>query len=143
MSQAAARPASTLYLVGIYTVLLVGFSVLAILVTVFLNFENSAMGVIVSMAAASGMAQAWVVREQAAPPSGRAWKMAALCALITTVLLSGAAAIGLESEGESLRDIASEGLLFMLALVVGILAMNVLVIRLGIWLGGRSNAKRA
>ena len=55
MAETVARPISTLKLVGIYSGLYVGLAVLALLVTLFLNFENSAMGLIIAFAAASGV----------------------------------------------------------------------------------------
>ena len=142
MAETVARPISTLKLVGIYSGLYVGLAVLALLVTLFLNFENSAMGLIIAFAAASGMAQIWVSRERAAPPFGRAWQVAALCAVVTTAIMAAVATLVLQAEGMVFQDLANEGALMIGVVALGIFALNVLVIRLGLWMTGRSAAKR-
>ena len=142
MTETVARPMSTLQLVGIYTGLYVGLAVLALLVTMFLEFENSAMGLIIAFAAASGMTQIWVSRERAAPASGRAWQVAVLCAAATTAIMSSVATLALQAEDMVLQDLANEGALMIGGVILGIFALNLCIIRLALWMTGRSAAKR-
>lgn len=105
-----------------------------------------AVGIFLIWGAASWVGQLWFLREQARPASGRAWTVAALCALVTYVvqaafvLLAAAAALG---EFGTLGLRRSSDQMIILGVFAGAAVLELLVIRLAIGIGAKGAEKRA
>lgn len=139
---AAPRPASIVVLVGIYLASFAGFVVLLNIVTLFVRFNASAMGFVICMASGGAVARYWAKREQAVPGSGRAWRMAALCGGISALLSLGLLVFGLVGVGRIGHEINAAGPVLATALFVVVIALHMLLVRLGFWLTFRQVAKR-
>lgn len=105
-----------------------------------------ALGLIMVWSAASWIGQIWFKREQARPPSGRAWPVALLCALATFVVqgvfvlvIAGFMPGGVASIG----GYRSSDQVIIAAAFFGILVPEFLVIRLAIGWGAKAEEKRA
>ncbi len=143
MSISEARRASMLSLVGIYTAVFVALAVAYMILDHFIRVENSAIGLVVAACAAMTMARSWTLREKAPPAGARAWTATILCALVTTALLCGVTALGVADDDQLLREVQHEGPATLAVVVAILLAVNLLVIRLGLWLGSRRALKSA
>lgn len=105
-----------------------------------------AMGLFLIWGAASWVGQLWFLREQARPASGRAWTVAALCALVTYAVQ---AAFVLLAAGVALSEFGTLGLHRSSdqMIIIGVFAvaavLELLVIRLAIGIGAKGAEKRA
>ncbi len=142
MQNADARPASTPFILGIFTATFLALVVLLILVVLFLPFNNPAMGLIVVFAAGGVAANVWFSREKAAPTSGRAWSHAVMCGVIATVLSSGLAIVGLSGDDRLWSELNAAGLTMVIVLAV-ITVIQILIVRLSFWLAFRQAVKKA
>ncbi|MCX8998010.1 ABZJ_00895 family protein [Rhizobiaceae bacterium BDR2-2] len=92
MTPQPARSISALKLVSIYLATLIGALILVAVLVVALDiffqieFRNTAMGFVVIFVAGSATGQFWYSREKERPASGRMWKIAFLCAVLTIAL---------------------------------------------------------
>ena len=86
--------------------------------------STGALGLILIWSAASWTGQIWFKREQARPPSGRAWSVALLCALATFVLQAAL-------------------VLVIAGAFISILVLEFLLIRGAIFWGAKAEEKRA
>ena len=106
----------------------------------------SAMGLFLIWGAGTWVGQLWFLREQARPASGRAWIVAALCALVTYAVQ---AAFVLLAAGAALNEFGTLGLrrssdqMIILGVFVGVAVLELLVIRLAIGVGAKGAEKRA
>lgn len=151
--QPTASPISTGALVLRYA----GFLIIGVVLlnVVFLALESyfkfspgnmGAMGLFLIWGAASWIGQLWFLREQARPASGRAWTVAALCALVTYAVQ---AAFVLLAAGAALNEFGTLGLgrssdrMIILGVFAGVAVLELLVIRLAISVGAKGAQKRA
>lgn len=151
--QPTASPMSTGALVLRYA----GFLILGVVVlnVVFLLLETyfkfspgnmAAMGIFLIWGAASWAGQLWFLREQARPESGRAWTVAALCALVTYAVQ---AAFVLLAAGAALSQHGSLGLprgsdrMIVIGAFAAFALLELLIIRLAIGVGAKGAEKRA
>jgi hypothetical protein len=151
--QPTASPISTGALVLRYA----GFLIIGVVLlnVVFLALESyfkfspgnmGAMGLFLIWGAASWVGQLWFLREQARPASGRAWTVAALCALVTYAVQ---AAFVLLAAGAALSEFGTLGLrrgsdqMVLLGVFAGVAVLELLVIRLAIGVGAKGAEKRA
>ena len=143
MVQTEAKPVTTLSLVGIFAALFCGLAVLLMLITYLVDFDNPAMGVILTFVAAMSTAQIWVTREKAAPQSGRAWRVALICGLVATAISAALAAVSFVADPALLAELQADAdsTAIIAAIAVGVTGLNILIIRLGLWLGGRQALK--
>lgn len=104
---------------------------------------NSAMGVIVIFVAAMGAGTFWQGRE-AEPGSGRKWRVAAICALLT-IALQGAIMGLLLWAGVTLGEIPlrDDDLKILAGVMAGLAVLELLMIRAGLWQGIRQAQKAA
>ncbi|MGI2035192.1 ABZJ_00895 family protein [Rhizobium panacihumi] len=142
MQNGEARPMSTPAILGIFTAAFGALVVLLVIVVTFLPFNNPAMGLIVVFAAGGVAANVWFSREKAAPASGRAWALAAMCGLIATLLSSGAAILGLSGDDRLWNELTGAGLTMVIVLAV-IAVLQILIVRLSFWLSFRQAVKKA
>lgn len=108
--------------------------------------STSALGLILIWSAASWIGQIWFKREQARPPSGRAWSVALLCALATFVLQAVfvLAIAGFMPGGfTSIALYRSSDQMLIAGAFLGIFVLEFLVIRAAISWGARAEEKRA
>lgn len=140
MSQTDTRPVSTAVLVGLYAAVFTGMVALLAVITSFVEFENSAMGLVIAFAAAMSTAQFWVSREKLTPPGHRLWGVAVICGLVTAAIMAGIASLGVLGSEQLLREIGGD-VTILAAVLVGLAAVNVLVVRLGFWLGAKQATK--
>ena len=108
--------------------------------------STGALGLILIWSAVSWIGQTWFKREQARPPSGRAWSVALLCALVTFVLQAlfvlviagfmpgGFASIGLHRSSDQM---------LVAGVFLGIFVLEFLIIRAAISWGAKAEEKRA
>jgi hypothetical protein len=151
MTEISPLPVSTLRLVLAYLAAFVGATVLFYIIIVVMaelfnvEFQNSAMGFIVAFVSANYVGQFWYSREANLPVKGRIWKITLLCALIT-LALSGLIfwgvyhLIGLDSQA-SLFSLSGDDATIIGGFVVGLVLLQVLVIRFGIGMGLKQAAK--
>jgi len=105
-----------------------------------------AMGIFLIWGAGTWVGQLWFLREQARPASGRAWTVAALCALVTYAVQ---AAFVLLAAGAVLSEFGTLGLrrssdqMIILGVFAGAAVLELLVIRLAIGIGAKGAEKRA
>lgn len=147
------RPASTLLLLATYLGTLIGGIVLLyVLVYIVEEFfkttfpDNNAMGLILIAVSAMNVGTFWYNREQAAPSSGRKWKLAFLLTILTVALQVGMIYMLASLAGEwnsLLREFAGEDK----ALIIGVFAflglLEFLMIRASLWSGVRNGIKQA
>lgn len=149
MSPTLPRPASALRLTAIFAAYLLGmialFLVLLYIAETYFNlpFENSAMGVIVIMVAGMSTGQTWFKREQQMPSSGRKWLIALLATLVVLVAQAGLLALVSWADPALKAEISREGPQFLAIIAAVAVIFDVLVVRLGLWMGLRSAAKLA
>ncbi|GAB1364757.1 hypothetical protein MASR1M32_39930 [Rhodobacter sp.] len=108
--------------------------------------SSNAMGIVLPLVAAMAVAGLWYKKEGARPASGRAWGMALVWGVVTVALQlllvyaawkAGALAELIGSNGPTDEDRQ------MFAIVFAVLGVvQVLVLRLGLWLGFRGTAKQ-
>ncbi|CAD5264563.1 conserved membrane hypothetical protein [Bosea sp. 62] len=151
--QPTASPISTGALVLRYS----GFLIIGVVLlnVVFLALESyfkfspgnmGAMGIFLIWGAGTWVGQLWFLREQVRPASGRAWTVAALCALVTYAVQ---AAFVLLAAGVALSEFGTLGLrrssdqMVILGVFVGVALLELLVIRLAISMGAKGAEKRA
>lgn len=105
-----------------------------------------AMGIFLIWGAGTWVGQLWFLREQTRPASGRAWTVAALCALVTYAVQ---AAFVLLAAGAALSEFGTLGLrrssdqMILLGVFAGAAVLELLVIRLAIGVGAKGAEKRA
>lgn len=105
-----------------------------------------AMGIFLIWGVGTWVGQLWFLREQARPASGRAWTVAALCALVTYAVQ---AAFVLLAAGAALSEFGTLGLrrssdqMIILGVFAGAAVLELLVIRLAIGIGAKGAEKRA
>jgi len=148
-----ASPISTGALVLRYS----GFLIIGVVLLniVFLLLESyfkfspgnmGAMGLFLIWGAASWVGQLWFLREQERPASGRAWTVAALCALVTYAVQ---AAFVLLAAGAALSEFGTLGVrrgsdqMIILGVFAAVAVLELLVIRLAIGIGAKGAEKRA
>ncbi len=127
--------ASAAFLIGIYSIVFLGMAAAFIAIAYLLEIENAAMGLIIAAAAAMTMARNWVAREQAKPSQIRAWTISFGCALVTLAFFSIIAMAGIAGDEAALRDIQREDPILIVGVAGMLLAISLLVIRLGLWVG--------
>lgn len=106
----------------------------------------TAMGFFLMWGAASWTGQLWFLRERALPESGRAWTVAALCAVVTYLvqaLFMALAAGAVLSQNGSLGIGRSSDQMILLGVLVVVAVVEFLLIRLGIGIGAKGALKRA
>lgn len=152
MSDVVVKPsASATPLILRYLLVLIAGSILVIAANIAMQayFKaglGAAMGLLVIWAAATSTGRAWFTREQARPPSGRLWSLALICALATFVFQS--VLVALAYLGATLHDgrapmlwgNSRDGMIIAGALVV-VALLELLIIRLGLWLGAKEGQK--
>lgn len=143
MSQTEPKPVGTLSLVGIFAALFCGLVVVVLLIVYFIDFDNPAMGPITTFVAAMSTGQIWATREKAAPQSGRAWRVAMICGLLATAVSIAGVALTLSVDPAFLAELQADvdSTAFIAASSAGLAVLNILIIRLGLWLGGRQALK--
>lgn len=107
--------------------------------------STGALGLILIWSAASWTGQIWFRREQARPPSGRAWSVALLCALATFVLQAVFVLVVAGSMPGGFASIAryrSSDQLLIAGAVIGIFVLEFLLIRGAIFWGAKAEEKR-
>lgn len=151
--QQIASPISTGALVLRYA----GFLIIGVILlnVVFLALESyfkfspgniGAIGLFLIWGAGSWVGQLWFLREQARPASGRAWTVAALCALVTYAVQ---ASFVLLAAGAALSELGTLGLhrssdqMIILGVFAAVAVLELLVIRLAIGIGAKGAEKRA
>ncbi|MEB2847026.1 hypothetical protein GAO09_16090 [Rhizobiales bacterium RZME27] len=142
MQNADARPASTPFILGIFTATFLALIVLLVLVVTFLPFNNPAMGLIVVFAAGGVAANLWFSREKAAPTSGRAWSHSVMCGVIATILSSTLAILGLSGDDRLWSELGGAGLTMVIVFAV-IAVIQILIVRLSFWVTFRQAMKKA
>lgn len=108
--------------------------------------STGALGLILIWSAASWTGQIWFKREQARPPSGRAWSVALLCALATFVLQAVfvlAIAGSMPGGFASIARYRSSDQMLIAGAFISILALEFLLIRGAIFWGAKAEEKRA
>lgn len=108
--------------------------------------STGALGLILIWSAASWMGQIWFRRDQVRPPSGRAWSVALLCALVTFVLQAVFVLViaGLMPGGiASIARYRSSDQMLIAGAFAGIFALEFLLIRAAIFWGAKAEEKRA
>ncbi len=108
--------------------------------------STGALGLILIWSAASWTGQIWFKREQARPPSGRAWSVALLCALATFVLQVGLVLAIADSMPGGFAGIAryrSSDQMLIAGAFIGIAVLEFLLIRTAIFWGAKAEEKRA
>ena len=108
--------------------------------------STGALGLILIWSAASWTGQIWFRREQARPPSGRAWSVALLCALATFVLQAVFVLVvaGLMPGGfASIARYRSSDQVLIAGAFIGIFVLEFLLIRGAIFWGAKAEEKRA
>ncbi len=154
MSQSSiASPISNRALVLRYFAFLVGGVILLNLAIMVLEsyFKQSpgsmsALGLILIWGAASWTGQIWFKREQARPPSGRAWSVALLCALATFVLQAAFVlfiAVSMSGGLASVGHYRSSDQMLIAGAFSAILVLEFLLIRAAISWGAKAEEKRA
>lgn len=151
--QPIASPISTVGLVLRYAgFLIAGVILINIAFLVLESYLKSspgflaAMGVFLIWGAGTWVGQLWFLRERARPPSGRAWTVATLCALLTYavqaafVLLAAGAALSLHG---SLGLPRGSDRMIIVGAFAALALLELLVIRLAIGVGAKGAAKRA
>jgi hypothetical protein len=142
-------PVSTTRIVAQYFMMLIGTIVAVI--TLFwvlaawfqIRPANSAMGIIVIYVAAAAAGSFWSGRE-AEPASGRRWRVATICALLTSALqgtfmgLLLWAGVALDRYRLDRNDLP-----LVAGVMAGFLVLEVLLIRLGLWQGIRQGVRAA
>ncbi len=149
MTTTAPRPASLAYQLAIFIAFVIGCLILLLGVTYVLetyfqiSLENSSMGIIILMVAAMSTGTAWRQREGATPSSGRKWTFA-LCAaaLVLAAQITMFYAV-LNANIAIMRELAGESTAIKAIFAGGIFFFDLLIIRIGVWLGVRSAAKQA
>jgi hypothetical protein len=108
--------------------------------------STGALGLILIWSAASWIGQIWFKREQTRPPSGRAWSVALLCALATFVLQAVFVLViaGFMPSGfAGIAGYRSSDQMLIAGAVLGIFALEFLIIRAAISWGAKAEDKRA
>lgn len=108
--------------------------------------STGALGLILIWSAASWAGQIWFRREQARPPSGRAWSVALLCALATFVLQAVFVLVIAGSMPGGIASIAryrSSDQMLIAGAFISILVLEFLLIRGAIFWGAKAEEKRA
>ncbi|MGE7473039.1 ABZJ_00895 family protein [Bosea sp. NPDC003192] len=151
--QPTASPMSTGALVlryaGFLIVGVVLLNVVFLLLERYFTFSTgnmAAMGLFLIWGAASWVGQLWFLREQARPASGRAWTVAALCALVTYAVQAAfvfLAAAALLSEFGTLGLGRGSDRMIILGVFAAVAVLELLVIRLAIGIGAKGAEKRA
>lgn len=148
------RPVSDLRLVLTYLAFLVGGIVLLnlvfLVVQTFFQFSmanSSAMGILLMIAAGGSVGQTWYKHEQVTPSGGRAWRVAFLCLLATLAiqaLIVAALYLGATAWGQNpLSGMRSSDMPILAGVAGGIVILELLVIRAGMFMGGRDAKKKA
>lgn len=105
-----------------------------------------ALGLILVWSAGSWAGQIWFKREQACPPSGRAWSVALLCALATFVLQAVFVLViaGFMPGGfASIARYRNSDQMLIAGAFTGIFVLEFLLIRAAIFWGAKAEEKRA
>lgn len=108
--------------------------------------STGALGLILFWSAASWAGQIWFKREQARPPSGRAWSVALLCALVTFVLQAGFVLViagSMPGGFASIGRYRSSDQMLIIGAFISIFVLEFLLIRAAISWGARAEEKRA
>lgn len=108
--------------------------------------STSALGLILIWSAASWIGQIWFKREQARPPSGRAWSVALLCALATFALqaIFVLAIAGFMPGGfASIARYRNSDQMLIAGAFISIVVLEFLLIRAAISWGAKAEEKRA
>lgn len=108
--------------------------------------STGALGLILIWSAGSWVGQIWFRREQARPPSGRAWSVALLCALATFVLQAVFVLViaGFMPGGiASIARYRSSDLMLIAGAFIGIAVLEFLLIRAALFWGAKAEEKRA
>lgn len=111
------------------------------------TIDGNSSGLVVPMVAAMAMAMQWYNGEKRRPLTGRIWKLALTCAVVTLVLQVGLLVLfyltGLLDPALKGRPVGAQELLIF-AIVLGVIAVvQFLMIRLGMGLGFRIAEKQA
>ena len=142
MTNDNARPASTALVVGTYAGSFVVLTVLFLIISMLLPFDNPAMGLLIGMAAAGTAATVWLSREKVVPTGQRVWKIAALCGLVGTVLSALFLLVGVGLDDQLRQGMRGGGAGAVLAILLGVGVLHVLMARLGFWLTFRQALKK-
>lgn len=138
-----ARPASLKLLIGVFAgAYLVGLILYALL-TMFVPFDNAAMGLIITGAAAGMVADTWLSREKVAPPSGRAWQVALLCGVVATVVAFLFAVFAVGSDAQMQHEWRSANVMMKIIVFAGVAVAHMLMARLGFWWTFRRSLKKS
>lgn len=108
--------------------------------------STGALGLILIWSAGSWVGQIWFRREQARPPSDRAWSVALLCALATFVLQAVFVLViaGFMPGGiASIARYRSSDQMLIAGALIGIAVLEFLLIRAAIFWGAKAEEKRA
>ncbi len=131
--------------------LVIGVIILNVVIMALEAYFNAApgsmgaLGLILIWSAGSWAGQIWFKREQARPPSGRAWSVALLCALATFVLQAVfvLAIAGFMPGGfASIARYRSSDQMLIAGAFAGIFVLEFLLIRAAIFWGAKAEEKR-
>jgi hypothetical protein len=143
MQATDARSASTFMIVGLFAASFIGLTILLNILVFFIPFDNPAMGLLIVFAAGGAAATNWFSREKAVPTSGRAWKVALICGVVSGTLSAALAVLGLSGDAQLWGEFSRAGVLTIALIFVAVVAVQVLFARLGFWLTFRQVAKKA
>lgn len=152
MNATAPRPVPNLTLALYYLAIFVGglvaLNVLYLLIQAFFCFSPSngaAMGFLLMVASAGSVGQIWYRRERVRPGSGRAWRVALLCLLATILvqaLMLGFLYVAAGMPDSPLRGVRPDEQPLLAGVVAFVLLVELLLIRLGLFMGGRQAQKK-
>ncbi|MGV2981940.1 ABZJ_00895 family protein [Camelimonas sp. ID_303_24] len=152
MNGNTSRPVSNLTLALYYLAIFVGgviaLNVLYLLLETFLRFNPSngaAMAFLLMVASAGSVGQIWYRREHVGPSGARAWRVALLCLLATIlvqILLLGFFYVAAGMPGSPLGGAPASEQPLLAGVVAFVLLLQLLLIRLGLFMGGRQAQKK-
>jgi len=146
------RPVSNLTLALYYLAIFVGgvvaLNVLYLLIQAFFHFSPSngaAMAFLLMVASAGSVGQIWYRREHARPHGARAWRVALLCLMATILvqaLLVGVFYVAAGMPDNPLRGVRPNEQLLLAGVGAFVLLLELALIRLGLFMGGRQAQKK-
>lgn len=136
------RPASTVFLVGIYAVIFALMAAAYLVIEYFFALQMAAIGIVITAAASMTMARNWVMREQTAPNGTRVWTITLLCSIITMIFYGVIGLLGVAADERLLREIQREGPVLMAAVAAILFLISLFVIRIGLWVGIKQAVKQ-
>ena len=140
--------------VKLYVGILIGAGVLVFALywalETFFSYDGSSgngMGLILPAIAGMSAAGGWYNKHKTRPGSGQMWKLALICGLITALINVAIIAVlyqtGLLQEALGGQPLGRQEMQIFAAVLAGAAALQVLMVRMGMWFGFRSAVKQA